>query len=144
MEICLPCCSCDISNSLVLNQSFFHATVPTSVSTTPLYFCKYHAIAAHGHQGNCGCLAPDCGIVCKQKDLIPLLRELGIGIVTYSPLGRGFLTGSIADLADLSPDDRRRYPAAPCLAACVYHNFPCCLTRNKTLKTASLYFARRT
>lgn len=44
-----------------------------------------------------------------QKDLTPLLRELGIGIVPYSPLGRGFLTSSITKLADLSPDDRRRY-----------------------------------
>ena len=48
-------------------------------------------------------------VVDLQKDLIPLLRELGIGIVTYSPLGRGFLTGSIAELADLSSDDRRRW-----------------------------------
>ena len=34
-----------------------------------------------------------------QEDIIPTLRELGIGIVAYSPLGRGFLTGQIT-----SPD----------------------------------------
>lgn len=28
-----------------------------------------------------------------EKDLVPVCRELGIGIVAYSPLGRGFLTG---------------------------------------------------
>ena len=35
-----------------------------------------------------------------QDEIIPTLRELGIGIVAYSPLGRGFLTGTIK-----SPDD---------------------------------------
>ncbi len=30
-----------------------------------------------------------------QEDLVPVCRELGIGIVAYSPLGRGFLTGAI-------------------------------------------------
>lgn len=43
-----------------------------------------------------------------EEDIVPLARELGIGIVPYSPLGRGFLTGSIASLADLNPDDRRK------------------------------------
>ncbi len=36
-----------------------------------------------------------------QEEIIPLLRELGIGIVAYSPLGRGFLTGAIASVDDL-------------------------------------------
>lgn len=30
-----------------------------------------------------------------QEEIIPTLRELGIGIIAYSPLGRGFLTGTI-------------------------------------------------
>ena len=39
------------------------------------------------------------------------MRELGIGFVPYSPLGRGFLTGAITSLDDLAADDRRRtYP----------------------------------
>ncbi len=37
------------------------------------------------------------------------LRELGIGLVAYSPLGRGFLTGEIRSVDDLAPDDFRRY-----------------------------------
>jgi aryl-alcohol dehydrogenase-like predicted oxidoreductase len=40
--------------------------------------------------------------------LFPLLRELGIGLVAYSPLGRGFLAGRIRTLDDLSPGDWRR------------------------------------
>lgn len=37
-----------------------------------------------------------------------VLDELGIGLVAFSPLGRGFLTGGIRSLDDLSPDDARR------------------------------------
>jgi aryl-alcohol dehydrogenase-like predicted oxidoreductase len=40
--------------------------------------------------------------------LIPLLRELGIGFVPYSPLGHGFLTGSIRSPEDLADDDWRK------------------------------------
>jgi len=39
--------------------------------------------------------------------VLPLLRELGIGFVAYSPLGRGFLTGGIRSRADLAADDTR-------------------------------------
>lgn len=39
--------------------------------------------------------------------ILPLLRELGIGLVPYSPLGRGFLTGAFASRADLISTDRR-------------------------------------
>ena len=43
--------------------------------------------------------------------LLPTVRELGIGFVAYSPLGRGFLSGSIRSLDDLEDDDfRRRSP----------------------------------
>jgi len=37
--------------------------------------------------------------------LLPLLRELGIGFVPYSPLGHGFLTGTIRSSEDLADDD---------------------------------------
>ena len=37
-------------------------------------------------------------------------RELGIGFVAYAPLGRGFLTGAIADLADIDGDRRAAHP----------------------------------
>ena len=43
-----------------------------------------------------------------EDEILPLLRELGIGFVPYSPLGRGFLTGGIKSLDDLDPDDWRR------------------------------------
>jgi aryl-alcohol dehydrogenase-like predicted oxidoreductase len=39
---------------------------------------------------------------------LPVCRELGIGFVAYSPLGRGFLTGTIAAPGDLAEDDFRR------------------------------------
>jgi aryl-alcohol dehydrogenase-like predicted oxidoreductase len=42
-----------------------------------------------------------------EDDVIPTCRELGIGFVAYSPLGRGFLTGKITQ-DDLAPDDYRR------------------------------------
>jgi aryl-alcohol dehydrogenase-like predicted oxidoreductase len=40
--------------------------------------------------------------------ILPTIRELGIGFVPYSPLGRGFLTGRIRSIEDLAPDDYRR------------------------------------
>jgi aryl-alcohol dehydrogenase-like predicted oxidoreductase len=40
--------------------------------------------------------------------ILPTIRELGIGFVPYSPLGRGFLTGRIRSIDDLAPDDYRR------------------------------------
>ncbi|MDN4523093.1 aldo/keto reductase [Fictibacillus fluitans] len=40
---------------------------------------------------------------------LPAVRELGIGFVPYSPLGRGFLTGQIQTFDDLAEDDYRRY-----------------------------------
>jgi aryl-alcohol dehydrogenase-like predicted oxidoreductase len=43
-----------------------------------------------------------------EDDVLDTLRELGIGLVAYSPLGRGFLTGQIRSLADLPEDDWRR------------------------------------
>jgi aryl-alcohol dehydrogenase-like predicted oxidoreductase len=42
-----------------------------------------------------------------ESDVLPALRELGIGLVAYSPLGRGFLTGTIVSRDDLAPDDWR-------------------------------------
>jgi aryl-alcohol dehydrogenase-like predicted oxidoreductase len=43
-----------------------------------------------------------------EAEILPTLRELGIGLVPYSPLGRGFLTGSIRSAADLGEGDYRR------------------------------------
>ncbi|HEY7926941.1 MAG TPA: aldo/keto reductase [Candidatus Dormibacteraeota bacterium] len=43
-----------------------------------------------------------------EDEVLPALRELGIGFVAYSPLGRGLLTGTIAGTDSLAPDDTRR------------------------------------
>jgi aryl-alcohol dehydrogenase-like predicted oxidoreductase len=43
-----------------------------------------------------------------EDSILPTCRELGIGFVPYSPLGRGFLTGQIQRYEDLEPDDYRR------------------------------------
>jgi aryl-alcohol dehydrogenase-like predicted oxidoreductase len=46
-----------------------------------------------------------------EAEILQTVRELGIGFVSYSPLGRGFLTGQIKSINDLDPDDsRRRWP----------------------------------
>jgi aryl-alcohol dehydrogenase-like predicted oxidoreductase len=44
-----------------------------------------------------------------ETEILPTLRELGIGFVPYSPLGRGFLTGRLRSLDDLDEGDFRRY-----------------------------------
>lgn len=43
-----------------------------------------------------------------EDDILPTCRELGIGFVPWSPLGRGFLTGQIQTFEDLEPNDWRR------------------------------------
>jgi aryl-alcohol dehydrogenase-like predicted oxidoreductase len=43
-----------------------------------------------------------------EPDVLPVLRELGIGFVPYSPLGRGFLTGTIRSVDDLAEGDFRK------------------------------------
>jgi len=43
-----------------------------------------------------------------EAEILPTCRELGIGFVAYSPLGRGFLTGRFQRFEDLPPDDYRR------------------------------------
>jgi aryl-alcohol dehydrogenase-like predicted oxidoreductase len=43
-----------------------------------------------------------------EEEIVPTARELGVGIVPYSPLGRGMLSGALTSTDDLSPDDFRR------------------------------------
>ena len=43
-----------------------------------------------------------------QAEILPTVRELGIGFVAYSPLGRGFLTGAIRSTADIADGDFRK------------------------------------
>ncbi|ACH38397.1 oxidoreductase, aldo/keto reductase family [Citrifermentans bemidjiense Bem] len=57
-----------------------------------------------------------------EDKLLPVLRELGIGFVAYSPMGRGFLAGKIRTPEDLEPCDwRRKNPRF--LAENLSHNF---------------------
>src|SRR5712664_3965230 len=44
-----------------------------------------------------------------EEEILPTCRELGIGFVAYSPLGRGFLTGQLKKFEDLAADDYRRF-----------------------------------
>jgi len=44
-----------------------------------------------------------------EDEILPTLRELGIGFVPYSPLGRGFLSGEVRSVDDLAADDFRRH-----------------------------------
>ncbi len=43
-----------------------------------------------------------------EKEILPTLKQLGIGLVAYSPLGRGFLTGKLNDIEQLEKEDFRR------------------------------------
>ncbi|MFO0955988.1 MAG: aldo/keto reductase [Isosphaeraceae bacterium] len=62
---------------------------------------KVHPIAALQTEYSLWSREPEQGI-------LPTVRELGIGFVAYSPLGRGFLTGAFKTIDDLAPDDYRR------------------------------------
>ncbi len=44
-----------------------------------------------------------------EAEILPACRELGISLVAYSPLGRGFLTGNFKSFDDFAPDDYRRF-----------------------------------
>jgi len=44
-----------------------------------------------------------------EAEVLPAARALGIAVVPYSPVGRGFLTGTVTDLNSLAPDDYRRF-----------------------------------
>ena len=44
-----------------------------------------------------------------EDDVLPTVRELGIGFVAYSPLGRGFLSGNYTRIEDFAEDDYRRF-----------------------------------
>ena len=46
-------------------------------------------------------------LLAVQKDLVPVCRELGVGIVCYSPIGRGMLAGKYTKPEDIDPNDFR-------------------------------------
>jgi len=49
-----------------------------------------------------------------EEDIIPTCRELGIGIVPYSPLGRGFFSGGAKLIESLSDQDYRKVNSHDC------------------------------
>jgi hypothetical protein len=53
------------------------------------------------------CLPAGLCAALPQADLLPVCRELGIGVLAYSPLGCGLLTGQLKDLSQLHPSDFR-------------------------------------
>jgi aryl-alcohol dehydrogenase-like predicted oxidoreductase len=71
-----------------------------------------------------------------ENEVIPTLRELGIGLVAYSPLGRGFLSGEFKTPDDLPPNDFRRL--SPRFQG---ENFKCNLAVNAKAQRSSLAFA---
>jgi aryl-alcohol dehydrogenase-like predicted oxidoreductase len=64
--------------------------------------CQVHPISALQTEYSLWTRDPEDG-------LLDVCRELGVGFVAYSPLGRGFLTGQIQRFEDLAPDDFRRF-----------------------------------
>lgn len=64
--------------------------------------CAVHPISALQSEYSLWTRDPEDGVLAA-------CRELGIGFVAYSPLGRGFLTGEIQRFEDLAPDDYRRF-----------------------------------
>lgn len=65
---------------------------------------KIHPIAALQSEYSLWCREPETTV-------LPTLRELGVGFVPFSPLGRGFLSGAIKDVEALAPNDaRRKFP----------------------------------
>ena len=63
--------------------------------------CAVHTITALQSEYSLWTRDPEGGVLAA-------CRELGVGFVAYSPLGRGFLTGRIKGFEDLAPDDYRR------------------------------------
>jgi aryl-alcohol dehydrogenase-like predicted oxidoreductase len=63
--------------------------------------CKVHQITALQTEYSLWSRDPE-------DNILGVCRELGVGFVAYSPLGRGFLTGQIRKYEDLEPDDYRR------------------------------------
>ena len=64
--------------------------------------CRVHPIAALQTEYSLWSRDPE-------DEILPTCRELGIGFVAYSPLGRGFLTGRFQTIDDFEPNDYRRH-----------------------------------
>jgi aryl-alcohol dehydrogenase-like predicted oxidoreductase len=78
-----------------------HLGLSEASSETLRRACAVHPIAALQTEFSLWSRDPE-------DEILPACRELGVGFVAYSPLGRGFLSGSIRSVDDLAPDDFRR------------------------------------
>jgi len=86
---------------LVREGKVRHLGLSEAAATTVRRACAIHPIAALQTEYSLWSREPE-------TELLDTCAELGITFVAYSPLGRGFLTGSIRSLDDLTPDDWRR------------------------------------
>jgi aryl-alcohol dehydrogenase-like predicted oxidoreductase len=86
---------------LVREGKVKHLGMSEAAPATIRRACRVHTIAA---------LQTEYSIWTRdvEAEILPVCRELGIGFVPYSPLGRGFLTGMIKDTKELSQQDFRR------------------------------------
>jgi aryl-alcohol dehydrogenase-like predicted oxidoreductase len=86
---------------LVKQGKVRHLGLSEAGSDTIRRACAVHPIAALQTEYSLWSREPEDG-------LLALCRDLGVGFVAYSPLGRGFLTGQIKRPEDFEPDDTRR------------------------------------
>ena len=88
-------------SDLVKEGSIRHIGLSEASSETLTRACKVHQITALQSEYSLWSRDPE-------NDLLATCRKLGIGFVPYSPLGRGFLTGTITKPEDFADDDYRR------------------------------------
>ena len=87
--------------ALVREGKVRHLGLSEASAQTLRRACAVHPIAALQSEYSLWSRDPE-------DEILPTCRELGIGFVPYSPLGRGFLTGQIKRFEDLAADDFRR------------------------------------
>ncbi|MGH8249751.1 MAG: aldo/keto reductase [Steroidobacteraceae bacterium] len=87
--------------ALVREGKVKHLGLSEAAAATVRRAHKVHPIAAVQNEYSLFCRDPE-------DELLPTLAELGIALVAFSPLGRGFLGGRFRKLDDLAPDDWRR------------------------------------
>jgi aryl-alcohol dehydrogenase-like predicted oxidoreductase len=87
--------------TLVREGKIRHAGLSECSVQTLRRACAVHPIAAVQSEYSIWAREPEQG-------MLAACRELGVGFVAYSPLGRGFLAGNFRQLSDLPPEDHRR------------------------------------
>ncbi|HEY5107497.1 MAG TPA: aldo/keto reductase [Caulobacteraceae bacterium] len=87
---------------LVTQGKVRHIGLSEASAATLERACKVHPITALQSEYSLWTRDPE-------GEVLDTCRRLGVGLVPYSPLGRGFLTGQIKSLADFADDDYRRF-----------------------------------